>query len=96
MKTIKRMKKILAIMMCMVMLLGFTVIASAETTPRLIITGFTTVSTMEDICLVVSSDIILALYRKYPTNSSINITTAWNAMISAESISFVLSRYGIF
>ncbi|MBE5933250.1 MAG: hypothetical protein E7263_07505 [Lachnospiraceae bacterium] len=42
MKTIKRTKKILAIMMCMVMLLGFTVIASAETTPRLIITGFTT------------------------------------------------------
>ncbi len=42
MKTIKRAKKILAIMMCMVMLLGFTVIASAETTPRLIITGFTT------------------------------------------------------
>ncbi len=42
MKTIKRTKKILAIMMCMVMLLGFSVIASAETTPRLIITGFTT------------------------------------------------------
>ncbi len=42
MKTIKRTKKILAIMMCMVMLLGFTVIASAETTPRLIITGYTT------------------------------------------------------
>lgn len=42
MKTIKRTKKIFAIMMCMVMLLGFSVIASAETTPRLIITGFTT------------------------------------------------------
>lgn len=42
MKTIKRTKKIFAIMMCMVMLLGFTVIASAETTPRLIITGYTT------------------------------------------------------
>ena len=42
MKTIKRTKKILAIMMCMVMLLGFTITASAETTPRLIITGFTT------------------------------------------------------
>ena len=42
MKTIKRTKKILAIMMCMVMLFGFSVIASAETTPRLIITGFTT------------------------------------------------------
>ncbi|MBQ9935253.1 MAG: hypothetical protein IJO70_05325 [Lachnospiraceae bacterium] len=42
MKTIKRTKKIFAIMMCMVMLLGFTVIASAETTPRLIISGYTT------------------------------------------------------
>ncbi len=42
MKTIKRTKKILAIMMCMVMLLGFTVIACAEATPRLIITGYTT------------------------------------------------------
>lgn len=42
MKTIKRTKKILAIMMCMVMLLGYTVIACAEGTPRLIITGYTT------------------------------------------------------
>lgn len=37
----KTIKKIIGVVMCMVMLLGFTVTACAEATPRIIITGYT-------------------------------------------------------